>query len=548
MIKRILIVLSALLSVTTFSVSATGPDVALCASGEKVVIAGKSCSAQQSDLFMAVAFPGVDIDTAEGTLGNFSQVTGTSSDAYGNFDLSYVFEGVTPVGVYTVHINDGCSIDGHRYTFNLPTQLQIEAETANLNSLLADNTKVVADYESFISSKADIFGISLTGAYAAADKAMCWEYMKSLAPFADNIDAFCAFNRALNVTKIVIASNKADVLGNYILFADDNTKSVYSRLTDSSINTICSKLDNVTIENIDDKIRKMMITELFNQAGRGQIQSVLSEFAAELGMDITQGSAFAAITNPEGIYVAMANKTDYADADAVRNHFTGLVANPPVTITPDSGNPQTGNPQGTSPTKPSIMGGGGAPVSDKLLGGTVVSFTDLDNVPWAEEAINALYSKNVVSGVGNNKYNPDGNVKREEFVKMLVIALGYPVTDGATEFADVDSTQWYAPYIKCAVENGIVNGVGDGLFGVGNYITRQDMAVMIDRIIKNNNLNIIDKETIDFSDNADFADYATEAIKSVSSKGIMTGTSADTFAPRLNVTRAMAAVVIYRII
>ena len=52
--------------------------------------------------------------------------------------------------------------------------------------------------------------------------------------------------------------------------------------------------------------------------------------------------------------------------------------------------------------------------------------------------------------------------------------------DGAAaDFSDVERNAWYAPYIAAAQKNGFISGVGDGMFGVGRNITRQDMAKIL---------------------------------------------------------------------
>jgi hypothetical protein len=95
---------------------------------------------------------------------------------------------------------------------------------------------------------------------------------------------------------------------------------------------------------------------------------------------------------------------------------------------------------------------------------------------WFCESVNALKTKGVISSA--EYFRPQSNVTREEFIKMLVVALGMTDTSAETEFGDTAKGNWHYTYIASAVKKGIVKGIGNNMFGVGIQITRQDMAVM----------------------------------------------------------------------
>ena len=168
-------------------------------------------------------------------------------------------------------------------------------------------------------------------------------------------------------------------------------------------------------------------------------------------------------------------------------------------------------------------------------------FDDLADCEWAKEAIEELYKKNIVSGVDDKKFEPMRNITREEFVKLVVLAFGFEISEGETGFSDVSSGAWYESYIKTAMDNGIVTGISETEFGVGKNITRQDMAVIIARV--KNMKNVENAEP--FADDADISDYAKEAVYAMKETGIITGVGDNRFAPKNNATRAQAAKVIY---
>ncbi len=80
-------------------------------------------------------------------------------------------------------------------------------------------------------------------------------------------------------------------------------------------------------------------------------------------------------------------------------------------------------------------------------------------------------------------------------------------------FSDVASDAWYAPYVTWAAQNGIVMGSGDK-FSPDSKITREDMAVIIDRYVEKLASRQLEKvnEPKDFTDSSEISDYAAEAV------------------------------------
>ena len=97
--------------------------------------------------------------------------------------------------------------------------------------------------------------------------------------------------------------------------------------------------------------------------------------------------------------------------------------------------------------------------------------------------------------------------------------------------------------IATAVTNGIVNGVGDGKFGVGTNITRQDMAVLIERVLNFKNIEVEKAEVEPFADAASVADYAQNAVTNMKAIGLIKGYD-NNYNPKDNLTRAEAVKVI----
>lgn len=177
----------------------------------------------------------------------------------------------------------------------------------------------------------------------------------------------------------------------------------------------------------------------------------------------------------------------------------------------------------------------------------LTSFDDVSKNRWSAQAITKLAEKGIVSGTTEKTFEPTRNITRDEFLTLLVKGFDIGLeTDIQNSFADVKAGLWNEPYITKAVELGIVKGVSETEFGVGKEITRQDMAVMADNMLKA--LTLVPDTVsvpVEFSDGEGVAGYAKEAVKLLSEKGILNGNEKGEFMPLAYATREQAAKVIY---
>ncbi len=175
----------------------------------------------------------------------------------------------------------------------------------------------------------------------------------------------------------------------------------------------------------------------------------------------------------------------------------------------------------------------------------IMSFADLDSVSWAVEAIAALAREKIISGKSDTVFDPSSSVKREEFAKMAVGVFGYQILPYSEIFGDVSADAWYAGYIATAVQNGICQGIGNGKFGTGADITRQDLCVMVyNGLTKKPEIT----EGNPFVDEDDISDYAKTAVYALKSAGIINGNEKGEFNPKNSATRAEAAVILYAVL
>ncbi|MDY3030679.1 MAG: S-layer homology domain-containing protein [Clostridia bacterium] len=172
-------------------------------------------------------------------------------------------------------------------------------------------------------------------------------------------------------------------------------------------------------------------------------------------------------------------------------------------------------------------------------------FEDMNGYLWAEEYVNNLFDRNVISMSEDKRFRPGDNITREEYVKMIVVAFGISTDEKESGYTDAVSGAWYQPYLAAATKVGITEGSDDGNFGVGKPITRQDMAVIAYRAVNLTGKSLpVKNEAIVFADNDAVSDYAAAAVSKMSAAGIIEGMENAKFEPLINAQRAQAAKII----
>lgn len=182
-----------------------------------------------------------------------------------------------------------------------------------------------------------------------------------------------------------------------------------------------------------------------------------------------------------------------------------------------------------------------------------VKFADMEN-HWAEEAVNDLGSRMIVTGYDEKNYAPNREITRAEFAAIIVRALGLPQESGNSTFKDVKASDWYCGYVNTATDYGIILGYGDGSFHPDDNITREQAMTMLARAMKITGLKAdISEQELDslftaYTDSSSIASYAKSGIGACIKMGLVNGESQSTLTPKRNITRAEAAVFVERLL
>ncbi|MDO5707440.1 MAG: S-layer homology domain-containing protein, partial [Andreesenia angusta] len=142
----------------------------------------------------------------------------------------------------------------------------------------------------------------------------------------------------------------------------------------------------------------------------------------------------------------------------------------------------------------------------------IEDFKDLDPDAWYANAIQEALDLNLFKGVNEDEFAPNADITRGMFVTVLGRKANISEVIDGREFDDVDSNAYYANSVKWAAKNGIVKGIGENLFAPEKEVTREDVAVIVDRYFKDNQENG-DLEEIEFSDRDEISEYAIRSIK-----------------------------------
>lgn len=299
-----------------------------------------------------------------------------------------------------------------------------------------------------------------------------------------------------------------------------------------------------TVEEITKQFKQQVLYNVlmrYKEAGFSQFDTYFSKYKDDyvaVGFNLNNS-----LNGKNAIYTALLN-SNAANLETLATEYNKLV-NDNKSLNGASGGIGGGGGGGISGgTLSSDLknGQGYAPTTDKDSEETkTLVFSDLDNVPWASNAIEELYKSGVVNGKEINLFCPDDNVTRAEFAKMLSIIFALDKTNGSM-FTDTKG-HWAEGYVSACAAAEIVNGYEDGSFQPENYITREQGAVMVYRAILKQNIEPADGKR-EFADQNKISDYAKKAVSVMAYNKVINGTDENCFMPLATLTRAEAAVLL----
>lgn len=175
----------------------------------------------------------------------------------------------------------------------------------------------------------------------------------------------------------------------------------------------------------------------------------------------------------------------------------------------------------------------------------VLSFADVSETDWFCEDVRWAVENGIFQGVGNGLFAPEQALTRGQLVTVLYRMVGSPEPKAEANFRDVAADSYYAKAVAWANENGIVLGMGDGTFDPDSAVTREQMVTIFFRYAKFCGVKT-EAGTLDaFRDAASVSDYAREAMGWAVKAGLVKGDGQDLM-PKATASRAQAAAILHR--
>ena len=156
-------------------------------------------------------------------------------------------------------------------------------------------------------------------------------------------------------------------------------------------------------------------------------------------------------------------------------------------------------------------------VADKVL---PVNFTDIVNEKRRDAIIN-LASRGVLAGIKKDKFMPNTTVTRAMVAAVFMRISIDKFINTSMSAKDITMKDWYFNSVKWAMTHGIVAGYSDGSFKPMKKVSRQELAVMLEGLLKLYNINMPNVVDVDYSAYSYLPAWSRDAVIDVVRKGLL---------------------------
>lgn len=179
----------------------------------------------------------------------------------------------------------------------------------------------------------------------------------------------------------------------------------------------------------------------------------------------------------------------------------------------------------------------------------VADYTDVGAGDWFYNYVSDVSNKELMTGMNDTTFGPGENLARGQFATVLYRMAGSPDCYWYHTYRDVPDGQFYSIPITWASKwpSPIVTGYQNGYFGVGDNITREQMATMLYRYAQKSGRDVTASgDYSGFPDGTKVTDFASDAMRWAIGQGIISGNADGTLDPQGNVSREVCATMISR--
>ena len=174
-------------------------------------------------------------------------------------------------------------------------------------------------------------------------------------------------------------------------------------------------------------------------------------------------------------------------------------------------------------------------------------FSDVKTSRWSYEAIKYAVEQGYMNGVGDNKFDPAGQMTRGMVVTVLYRREGSPAVTFRDDFTDVIAGKYYSDAVIWAKDEGVVNGITETTFEPNGKITREQLATMLSRFSERCLVSVPERADLSGYPDADkIHSYAKDALAWANEANLIKGMSDGTLSPRGEATREQFATILKR--
>ena len=222
--------------------------------------------------------------------------------------------------------------------------------------------------------------------------------------------------------------------------------------------------------------------------------------------------------------------------------------NKPVTPTKDIVKDTTKPAETTKPTETVT------PVEEKKDYGIVetaptiaATFSDLPENEKAGSIMN-IVSRGVLKGMDNGKFEGELPITRAMVATVLKRLSKDQTTNTVQNFKDVKDKDWFAEAAKWAQSQNLIKGYEDGTFKANKLVTRQELAIIVDRFLKIRGIQMKEIKEISYKDLDKLPTWSRDAIIAMAKIGLIEGETTEKYNPTSEFTREELAVMLEKII
>lgn len=175
------------------------------------------------------------------------------------------------------------------------------------------------------------------------------------------------------------------------------------------------------------------------------------------------------------------------------------------------------------------------------------TYIDVNEGDWYYEYVDYVHDRGYMTGLNETTFGPVELLSRAQFATILYRVAGTPAVSYTPAFGDVEDDQFYTSAVIWGSANGIITGYSNGLFGPGDNVTREQIALMMYRYAKycGYDTEIMLNDLLSFPDKGAVSGFAHIAMQWAVGSSLVTGTDGN-LNPLGTANRAECATIITR--